>query len=613
MRSLRSSVAVAGLGVLALASSAAAQPTPVSAPIREVAYTVGFTRATAAQRQFTVEMRFTVASDAPVLLSLPVWTPGAYEVTNFARWVLGFEVVDAAGRAVAWDKLDPDTWRVRPGGAGQLTVRFRYLATKLDTSEAWTTSDLGFFNGTNLFLYPEGRPAEWPSTVTITTEPDWKVATGLDAAGPARTYRASNYHELVDAPVMIGAFDLDSSTVAGKPFRLATYPAGSLAGAARDSVWSALRRMVPPQAAVFGEVPWAHYTLLQVATPDFPGASGLEHANSHLDVVAAQVVGNPFLNSLYSHEIFHAWNVKRLRPRELTPYRYDRWQPTTLLWVSEGITDYYADLMLVRGGVGDSTNVMSAVVDKMQQTDASPVTALEDASLSAYLLPEDGSRGVYYPKGALAGFALDILIRDASDNAAGLDDVMRALYDQTWRRGQGFSDEQWWAAVARAAGPQAPKLQRFRERYVDGRETFPWAEWLPLAGFALQVDSIAEPRLGVLTTSDSTGIRVEEVTPGGAAARAGVRPGDMLAVVGDIVVSDGTFGGRFRQKYRDVPEGTLLPLVVRRDGADVRLQMPLTLGVRTVTRVTADPRASPKAVRVRTGLLHGITGRAGAP
>jgi hypothetical protein len=87
----------------------------------------------------------------------------------------------------------------------------------------------------------------------------------------------------------------------------------------------------------------------------------------------------------------------------------------------------------------------------------------------------------------------------------------------------------------------------------------------------------------------------------------------MLAVVGDIVVSDGTFGGRFRQKYRDVPEGTLLPLVVRRDGADVRLQMPLTLGVRTVTRVTADPRASPKAVRVRTGLLHGITGRAGAP
>lgn len=594
---------------LVIGTSATAQPAAVSAPIRDVAYTVGFTRATAAQRQFTVEMAFAVAGDAPVLLSLPVWTPGAYEVTNFARWVVGFEVVDATGRAVPWDKVDPDTWRVRPTGAGRLTVRFRYLATKLDTSEAWTTTDLGFFNGTNLFLYPEGRGTDWPATVTIATEPDWKVATGLEAAGTARSYRATNYHDLVDAPVMIGAFDLDSSTVAGKPFRLATYPAGSLAGAARDSVWSALRRMVPPQAAVFGEVPWAHYTLLQVATQEFGGASGLEHANSHLDVVAAQVVGNPFLNSLYSHEIFHAWNVKRLRPRDLVPYRYDRWQPTTLLWVSEGITDYYADVMLARGGVGDSTDFMAAVVDKMQQADASPVTALEDASLSAYLLPEDGSRGVYYPKGALAGFALDILIRDASDNGAGLDDVMRALYDQTWRRGQGFTDEQWWAAVARAAGAQAPRLRQFRERYVDGRDAYPWAEWLPLAGFALQVDSIAEPRLGVLTRGDSTGIRVEEITPGGGAAQAGVRVGDLLAVVGDIPVTDGTFGARFRQKYREVPPGTLLPLVVRRDGVEVRLQMPLTRGIRTVTRLTADPKAAPKATRIRAGILHGTTGR----
>ena len=601
--------AALALAALFVSPSLAAQPTPVSAPIREVAYTVTFTRATAAARQFAVEMRFDAERGAPVLLSLPVWTPGAYEVTNFARWVVGFEVVDAEGRAVPWDKLDPDTWRIRPAAAGRITVRFRYLANKLDTSEAWTTGDLGFFNGTNLLMYPEGRSTDWASTLTVVTEAGWKVATGMESAGAPRTYRAASYHELLDAPMMIGAFDLDSATVAGKPFRLATYPAGSLAGAARDTVWSALKRMVPPQAAVFGETPWAHYTLLQVATPEFGGASGLEHANSHLDVVALQAVGNPFLHSLYSHEIFHAWNVKRLRPRDLVPYRYDRWQPTTLLWVSEGITDYYADIMLARGGVGDSTDFMAAVVDKMEQTAQSPVTALEDASLSAYLLPEDGSRGVYYPKGALAGFALDILVRDASDNRAGLDDVMRSLYEQTYRKGAGFSDEQWWAAVARAAGPTASRLAGFRDRYVDGREAFPWTEWLPLAGFAIRVDSIREPRLGVLTRGDSTGIRVEEVTPGGAAAQAGVRPGDMLAVVGDIPVADGTFGGRFRVKYRDVPAGTLLPLVVRRDGNDVRLEMPLTFGVRTVTRLTADANASPKTQRIRAGILHGTTGR----
>lgn len=604
-------LALAAVGCLAVPASppapAAAQPTPVSAPIRDVAYTVSFTRATAAQRQFAVEMQFTVGGDAPVLLSLPVWTPGAYEVTNFARWVAGFEVVDATGRPVTWDKLDPDTWRVRPAVAGRLTVRFRYLATKLDPSEAWTAADVGFFNGTNLFHYPEGRGTDWGATVTVATEPDWKVATGLEPAGAPRTYRASNYHELVDAPVLVGAFDLDSAQVAGKPFRLATYPAGSLAGTARDSVWAVLARMVPPQAAVFGEVPWAHYTLLQVAAPDFGGASGLEHANSHLDVVALPAIGDPFLHSLYSHEIFHAFNVKRLRPRDLVPYRYDRWQPTTLLWVSEGITDYYADVMLVRGAVGDSTDFMSAVVEKMAQAAQAPVTALEDASLGAWLLPEDGSQGVYYPKGALAGFALDILIRDASDNAAGLDDVMRALYQQTFKRGQGFTEEQWWASVTRAAGPQAPRLAGFRERYVDGREPYPWDAWLPLAGFRLQVDSIREPRLGVLTRADSTGVRVEEVTPGGAAAQAGVQPGDLLAMVGDIPVTDGTFGARVRAKYRDVPSGTLLPLVVRRGGADVRLQLPLALGVRTVSRLVADPRATPAAQRIRAGILHGRT------
>lgn len=600
---------LAAVAALVAATRGAAAQVPVqSVPLRDVRYTVTFTRDLAAARQFAVEMRATLGADGPVLLSLPTWTPGAYEVTNFARWVAGFGATAADGTPLRWDKLDPDTWRIRPAGAREIVVRFRYTATILDTSEAWATADGGFFNGTNLFPYPEGRPFDWPATVQVVTEPDWKVATGMEPAGAPRTFRAPTYHELVDAPVLVGALDVDSSTVAGKPFRIATYPAGSVAGAAREAMWAAVRRMVPPQAAVFGEVPWDHYTLLQVASETFEGGSGLEHANSHLDVVTAQAAGSPFLNSLYSHEIFHAWNVKRLRPRDLWPYRYDTWQPTPLLWISEGITDYYADLALLRGGVVDSAAFLAAVTEKMQEVQQAPPTSLEDASLSTWTKPQDGSGYLYYPKGALAGLALDIILRDATDNRASLDLVMRQGYEQAYKRGEGFTDAQWWGLVTKAGGAAATRLADFNARYVDQPGPYPWAEWLPLAGLRYAADTARDARLGISAANDSGAVRITAVEAGSAAARGGVQPGDVLLAIGDVTVADLTFGARFRARFAGQPAGTPVPVRVRRHGAVLDLTLALTYAERVTVRVTADPAAGPKARRVRDGLFRGTTG-----
>ena len=128
---------------------------------------------------------------------------------------------------------------------------------------------------------------------------------------------------------------------------------------ARDAVLRTLAQVIPPEATVFGEVPWTNYTVMQINDSSYSGASGLEHQNSHVDVVGFNLLDNPFMPGLYAHEIFHSWNVKRMRPAEMVPYRYDVAEPTPWLWVSEGITDYYADLAQVRGGVvrrhGDST------------------------------------------------------------------------------------------------------------------------------------------------------------------------------------------------------------------------------------------------------------------
>jgi len=349
----------------ALAQRAASE-VPASAPVTGVRYEVTADRAGLAEHRLHVVTSFGVAGTAPVLLSLPAWTPGAYEIVNFARTVSEFGATQGAD-SLRWDKADYDTWRLWPKRAGQVTVTFDVIADTLDNGMSWTKPDFALFNGTNLFLYPEGRSTDFAATVAIKTEPDFLIATGMTRAPEARTFRAANYHELVDMPFFVGQFDLDSAIVSGKTVRFATYPKGVFAGAMRTTAWDQIKRAIPPEVLVFGEVPWDSYSILHITDSTFGGMSGLEHANSHVDVSAPRGNGSDFQPSLFAHEIFHAWNVKRLRPADLVPYRYDRPQQTGWLWVSEGITDYYADLALVRGGVIDTKGFYAATSGKISR------------------------------------------------------------------------------------------------------------------------------------------------------------------------------------------------------------------------------------------------------
>lgn len=600
-------LAAAGTPLAAQATSRPAEQQPPaalrSAPVSNLRYVLRFDRQTAGSRQFHVMTTMNVDGTAPVLLSLPAWTPGAYDMTYFARWVSGFQA-QGGGRALRWDKVDPDTWRIEPAGAREITVAFDYTADSLDTAMSWAREDFAFFNGTNVFLYPEGRPLDFRATVRIETEPEWRVATGMTETAP-RQYEAPTYHDLVDMPTFVGRFDYDSMQVTGTWLRFATYPAGSVTGELRQTIWQQLRRMLPPQAMVFDTIPWGrHYTILQVTDSTSGGGSGLEHQNSHLDIVSPLALGSLPLAGLYAHEIFHAWNVKRLRPEELWPYRYDRMQPTTLLWMSEGVTDYYADLSLVRGGVIDARQFYRLIENKATSVAITRPVALEDASLSTWIHPADGTAYIYYDKGSLAGLLLDILIRDASDNASSLDRVMRTLYETEYERGSGFTDAEFWAAAERAANGRS--LAEFRARYVDGRDPYPYTTVLPLAG--LRVQEIRMPRLGVTTVPSGDSVRVAEVEPGSSAGDAGVRPGDVLLAVGDVEVTDPDFGERYRERYGQAPEGSALSIRVQRSGSTLTLSGQIRYAVVGIT-VTEDPAASVKARRIREGILLGRTTR----
>ena len=574
----------------------------VSAPVRDVRYDVTFTREQASQRVVDVAMSFTTTGTGTVVLSLPAWTPGAYEISNFARWVTGFEAV-GDGKPLAWDKLDYDSWRVRPAGAKSVKVSFHYVADTLDNAMSWARPDFLLFNGTNLFLYAEGQPLEFTSTVAVHTESDWHVTTGLPVAAQARTYTADTYHDLVDMPFFIGHYDLDSARIVNRWVRLATYPVGSMSGQVRLSAWDQLKKVIPVEATVFGETPWENYTVMQIVDSTYGGASGLEHQSSHVDVLAPSYVGSEFQPSLYAHEIFHSWNVKRLRPSEMWPYQYSHPQPTPWLWVSEGITDYYADLAEVRGGVVDEKGFYALTAEKMNEVMMAVPVALEDASVNTWVHPVDGTEYLYYPKGSLAGLLIDVLVRDASDNKKSLDDVMRTMYQNTYKKGRGFTATDWWGAVSAAANGR--NFSAFSAHYIDGRDPFPYDSVLALAGLRVRQERV--PRLGVLTQLDPNGILVANVQDGSSAANAGVRAGDYLLSVGDIAVEDQQFGAKLRAKYGASMEGAPLAIRVKRGTETLTLSGRLQFGPGDIL-VDVDPSASEKAVRIRTGILKGTTG-----
>jgi len=578
-----------------------------SAPISHIHYDVTCDTGNAAARTLSVALTFAVDGPGPVVLALPGWMPGAYQMEWFARRVSNFAVTaEGGGAPVPWDKVDYQTWRIRPGRPRALRVTFTYRAEAVEIIDSFVSPahDFALLNGATLFLYPVGRGYDFPATVSVHVPASWQVLTPMAVQGVA--FGESNYHDLVDMPFFIGRFDVDSERVVDRWVRFASYPAGAVAGGRRADVLRWLAQEIPVEAAVFQDVPWRDYTVMEIVSPAYAGHEGLEHQNSHVDIVAPLVLDDPSMPGQYAHEIFHAWNVKRLRPAELWPYSYATPQPTPWLWVSEGITDYYTDLAQVRSGVLADTGFYRVTGAKMAQVAGAPPVALTDASLSTWVHPLDGTDELYYPKGSVAGLLLDILIRDASDDRQSLDDVMRALYDSTYKRGRGFTAADWWGAVSRAAAGRS--FAAFDQRYIDGAGPFPYDSVLRLAGLRLTADTAPVRQLGFTSAVDPIGVRVVSVEPGGAAAAGGLQRDDHLVSIGDVVVSDTTFADQVRNRYARPGRLASVAAVVQRHEVAQTLMVPLRYGPGGGLLLVADPDATAKAQRIRSGILRGPLG-----
>jgi predicted metalloprotease with PDZ domain len=566
---------------------------------------------TSAARQFHVSAEFPAAGKDTLFVSLPAWSPGSYEIQNYARYVFGFAARNAAGQPLRWDRGDKDTWRIVTGNTGTVTVEFNYAADTIDLSIARAAQDFAQFLGTNLFLFEEGQLTR-PAEVRFRVPAGWQVTTALK--GPANgVYRAADYHELADAMTFLGRYSLDSLQADGKWIRIAVWPAADYTPAVARNLRNGVAKMAPVQNRIMGEAPYDVYTVFfNVIHEPISFGGGLEHSNSQYDIMPALAFADPagnlgdFMYPLVSHEFFHLWNVKRIRPAEMWPYDYRAEQYSPLLWWSEGVTDYYADLTNLRSGLWSADQFIENTRSNIDQVEQTPEPwSVEDGSEATWIHEVYvNSSQLYYPKGSLLGLLLDISIRDATDNAHNLDEVIRALYTRYYRQNKGFTTADLLREL-RTAG--MPDVDTFYRRYVDGRDSLPYETVFAKAGLVFHRQVVTVPFVGVTSgaTPDGT-LQVQSVSPGSSADAAGVEPGDILVTVGDIrVTSDQEWGGVFRTRYRG-KAGQPLTITVQRAGRTLTLNTTVRERTNTSVTISRAPNPTPKQARIWQGLATGL-------
>jgi predicted metalloprotease with PDZ domain len=483
-------------------------------------------------------------------VSLPVWIPGSYLVREFSKNLQKLSARQDA-RAVALQQLDKCNWQAECVPSSPLVLSYEVYAYDSSVRTAWLDTQRGFFNGTSLCLKVHGQEASVHSLELVANKAmaQWEAATGLAPHKVGKrgfgTYLAADYDELVDCPVEMGTFWSAEFKAGGVPHRLVVAGASEAFDSARlladvHKICETEIRFWHGRGGAAGRAgkrpPHKTYLFLLNAVDD--GYGGLEHRNSTALIAsrrdlprlgeARQSDGYVTLLGLISHEYFHTWNVKHLRPAEFTHYDYTRENYTQLLWFFEGFTSYYDDLLLRRGGlIDDATYIklLNKTINQVLQTPGREVQAVAQASFGAwvkyYRQDENTANATvsYYTKGALVALCFDLTLR--AEGHTTLDEVMRAL----WQRCKaGPMTEADFAAVLKELGGRA--FTREIAAWVHGTRDLPLEELLQPHGIAvLEEPAQLQQRLGVRVT-ETSGVQVKTVLRGGAAEQAGIAAND---------------------------------------------------------------------------------------
>jgi predicted metalloprotease with PDZ domain len=524
-----------------------------------------------ADRLFDIDIRFNAPMDTPRLL-LPAWRPGRYLIQNYAANVREW----SAGEQRMW-KEGKTSWRVEARAGDEVTVRYRYYAGVLDAGSSFLDEDEAYFNGSNLFMLVEGLRDE-EHLITVAAPGDWVIETQLTRDEDA-VFRARNYDHLIDSPTIAAPVMTRHSFVEGDA-RIHLVFRGD-EGIDTEQFVEPVRAIVQSQAELFGGLPFSQYRFLYHVRDRW---HGVEHEDScsiflrRLALLGAHPGDDGFDHtlSITSHELFHAWNVKRMMPAKFSPYDYWNETPTRLLWAMEGLTSYYGELTLVRSGLSSVERYVHHLANEIQVLESMPARrhlSLAQASFDGWLsdpaqMHDHGNAWFsFYNKGEVVSLLLDLTIRRATNGERSLDDVVRILWGEYGRSGCGLEEDAMESVVARVAD-----VGDFFARYVEGTEPLPYEDLLATVGIGF-ASAVREPEassLGARLKRVDGLLVIEGVVRGGAGMEAGLLPGDELVALGTTRLSN---EATLAAALRAMQSGESAELLVARAGVLRRLSL----------------------------------------
>lgn len=499
--------------------------------------------------------------------SLPAWSPGAYSIMDYAKNVQEFSATSANGKSMPWHKTDKQTWRVELGSTQEAVIHYKVFGDTLSDTTIQYDEQHAHISGPALWMYlVDGK--QLPIQLKINAPSGWRIATGMVRTGDA-TFSAPDYDTFADAPLEIGNFTEKTFTALGTTYHVVVHDEMGHTDFTKftEDTKRIVETIVPayPAANNRHAAPFADYWFLFHIAPASLG--GLEHLNStqinfssdwssmaptnQLGAGGARY-GSDYALKLFvtAHEFYHAWNVKRLRPRPLGPFDYAREVYTPSLWISEGLTSYYGELSVERAGLESPQAYLDSIAQLISTFEAEPgrrQRSIEDTSWDTWFSGRgqmatnlSNTNYSYYDGGQILGHLLDFAIRQATHNQKTLDDWMRLLYQRYALPKPGFQPEDAVHAASEVAGKD---LSDFFRRYVSGKEPLPYETYFSSAGIQVQKKMNPErPWLG-LSHKKGDGGRAEiaELIPGGPAERSGLTRGDMIVAINGLTVTEDDF------------------------------------------------------------------------
>jgi predicted metalloprotease with PDZ domain len=569
----------------------------------QISYNVSFPEAQA--HYVDIEMDIKGLAQNQLTLKMPVWTPGSYLVREYAKNVESF-TAEHNGKAVDVTKTRKNAWQITTQGLTSVKVKYRVYGNEISVRTNFIDASHGFLSTAGTFVYPDGM-LNTPSTIHIKPYKNWdKVSTSLATVNNDQfTVTAPNYDILFDSPIEVGNQDIFGFDAAGVKYEVAMYGGGNYD---KEHLKVDMAKIVEEETAIFGENPNKRYVF--IVHNYQRGGGGLEHLSSTVlgasrDAYATESGYKGFL-SLVAHEHFHLWNVKRLRPIALGPFDYDNENYTTNLWIAEGFTAYYDNLIVRRAQFNSVENYLKELTADMGTMDNTPGTAYQPLSQSSYdawikgYRPDENSinTGIsYYTKGSIIGMLLDLEIINDTKGAQSLDDVMRYMYNEYYKtKKRGYTDAEFKAGLEKFVGKN---LDDFYKKYINGVDPIDYNRYFGYAGYHV-VNDLADsntPTLAANFVNPGGHVRITSVLRGGAAWKDGLNVYDEITAIDGVAVEDP------KTMLDGKKVGDKIMVSIIRDGLPMNIPVTLLRNTQVRYRIESLPTVTPQQTTVRNKWL----------